>query len=190
MTRVNIFASLFFITACAISTTQCFALPEDREQPINVQSDSAEKIKEKVYYRGNVTMTQGTITIKGETVTVESVNDKVQRLIADGGPAHFSQKPSADEDLVNATANNIDYQLVSDTVLLTKNATVEQTDSSIHGERIEYDIKEQRVRASGIGTGDNGRVRMILQPQTEPSQNDQPQTNPTTTPATGAANIE
>ena len=176
MTRVNCFASLVFIAVCSVAATPAFALPEDRQQPINVQSDSAEKIKEKVFYRGNVTMTQGTITIKGETVTVESENDKVQRLIADGAPAHFSQKPNAEEGLVNATADNIDYQLVGDTVLLTKNATVEQSDSSISGERIEYDIKAQRVRATGLGEGDSGRVRMILQPQTDASQ---PNTTPT-----------
>jgi lipopolysaccharide export system protein LptA len=176
MTRVKSFASLVFIAACSCASLSAFALPEDRQQPINVQSDSAEKIKEKVFYRGNVTMTQGTITIKGETVTVESDNDKVQRLIADGTPAQFSQKPNANEGLVSATADNIDYQLVSDTVLLTKNANVEQSDSSISGERIEYDIKAQRVRASGLKEGDGGRVRMILQPQTD---NAPPATTPT-----------
>jgi lipopolysaccharide export system protein LptA len=172
MTRVKRFASVYFIglviALCTLSAAPSYALPDDQNQPINVQADSAEKIKEKVYYRGNVTMTQGTITIKGETVTVESLNNKVQRLIADGEPAHFSQKPDLDKGLINATADNIDYQLVSDTVLLTKNANVEQTDSSISGERIEYDIKAQRVRASGLGgAGDTGRVRMTLQPQTK-----------------------
>ena len=177
MTRPNSFASLVFITVCSSAAMPVFALPEDRQQPINVQSDSAEKIKEKVFYRGNVTMTQGSITIKGETVTVVSDNDnKVQRLIADGTPAHFSQKPNANEGLVNATANNIDYQLVSDTILLTKNANVEQSDSTISGERIEYDIKAERVRASGLTEGDGSRVRMILQPQTD---NTKPATTPT-----------
>lgn len=172
MTRNNAFASVIFITFCMLLAVRSFAMPDDRQQPINVQSDSAEKIKEKVYYRGNVTMTQGTITIKGETVTVESLNDKVQRLVADGEPAHFSQKPNTEDGLVNATANNIDYQLVSDTVLLTNNANVEQSDSTISGERIEYDIKAQRVRASSLNGNDGSRVRMTLQPQTTSKPND------------------
>ena len=48
MTRPNSFASLVFITVCSSAAMPVFALPEDRQQPINVQSDSAEKIKEKV----------------------------------------------------------------------------------------------------------------------------------------------
>ena len=49
-----------------------YALPSDRNQPINVQADSAEMDDKRgvAIYRGDVIITQGTLKITGDTVTI------------------------------------------------------------------------------------------------------------------------
>ena len=63
---------LFFSLALACASSVAMALPSDREQPIRVQADSAELDERQgvAVYRGSVVITQGTLKITGDTVTI------------------------------------------------------------------------------------------------------------------------
>ncbi|MFA7553768.1 MAG: lipopolysaccharide transport periplasmic protein LptA [Spongiibacteraceae bacterium] len=153
--------ALFFSLAAS-------ALPEDSSQPINIQSDRASQKSSadgiQTEYFGNVLMTQGSLKINGDHIVIHSKDQKVTSVLATGSPAMFEQKSDPVKAPIKARANQLDYQLVSDTVILTDNATIVQNTSTVSGKRIEYNIGSEHVKASG-GSGDSSQVHMILIPE-------------------------
>jgi lipopolysaccharide export system protein LptA len=69
-----------------------FALPEDRDQPIEITADSA-VINEKqsqAEYTGAVVVTQGTLKLEGDVVNLKTNEDgEVETFVAKGQPARF-----------------------------------------------------------------------------------------------------
>lgn len=148
------------------------ALPSDREQAINIESDRATR-EDKTglsIYEGSVTITQGTIQIKADKVTIHHQGDKVNRIVCVGKPAHYQQQPKPEDGLLIANASTIDYHLDTDLINLIGNARVNQQGSTLEGERIDYDLKKERVEAHGDSTG-RQRVRMVIPPNQRESKN-------------------
>src|SRR3546814_14353678 len=82
-----------------------WALPEDREQPIRVQADTAELDDRQgvAVYRGDVVITQGTMKITGDTVTItQDDNGDVEVFNSIGQPAYYEQKPAVDKEIAKA----------------------------------------------------------------------------------------
>jgi len=165
------------------------SLPEDREQAINIQADSAERSasngKEKTIYTGNVVMVQGSLKINGDLITILSENRSVTEIIALGKPAGFSQQTELEKPPTEGQAEKIQYQLVNDTVVMLNKASLVQGASVITGERIDYNMVTAQVKATGMvgvdaagnpkkGDENSGRVNMILEPKrkTESNSND------------------
>jgi lipopolysaccharide export system protein LptA len=193
ITHVTI-QSLLALLLCGSSISH--SLPSDKEQPINVQSDRASQtILEngaKTEYFGDVLITQGSLKIKGEHVIIHSQDHKVSKIVALGKPAYFEQQPEQDKPLVKAKANKLKYQVVSDIIVLTEQASIEQDGSIVSGNAIEYNINQERVMASS-SKDDSTRVIMVLTPEKanisstkEPS--DSPPANPTASENTPGVN--
>ncbi|WP_019529753.1 lipopolysaccharide transport periplasmic protein LptA [Dasania marina] len=151
-----------------------WTLPEDRAQPITIQSDSAEQRivdgKETTLYNGSVVMVQGSLHIKGDTVTVFSEDRSVTRIVAIGKLAFFSQQNEAEKPPVEAQAETIEYQLSNDTIVFLNQATLTQGASSLSGQRIDYNTNTAQVKAAGSQEGSEaasstGRVNMVLEPK-------------------------
>lgn len=161
------------------------ALPEDRNQPIRITSDSAVQEPNTVTYRGSVVIIQGTIRIQADQVVVHHQEGKVQRVDATGNPAHFQQQPEAQGGLVKATADKLVYYHNEDRVELLQDAHVERDGNTVAGQRIEYMLTTETVRAQE-------RVEMVLQPdnqQPAPASDAAPpaQPEPGAEPPAGAA---
>lgn len=139
-------------------------LPNDREQPIEVDADRAVREAEFVTYLGNVVINQGSLRIEAEKVVVTSRGSHVERIVATGAPAQFQQQQEPEQQPMRARAQTIDYHLDNALIVLTEQAAVWQEGSEVLGQRIEYQIESQTVRADGGGEGGD-RVRMVLQPQ-------------------------
>ena len=139
----------------------CLALPDDNQQPINIQSDRATRKtlegSEKTEYFGNVVMTQGSMLINGDHVIIHTTDHKVTQITAIGKPAKFQQQSDPEKEPVKARADTIDYQLKAETVVLANNATIEQEGSTVSGNRIEYNVASERVQAEE-------RVNMVFIP--------------------------
>ena len=135
--------------ALALTSMLSFALPDDRDQPIEIEADAAKQDQNKgiTTYTGNVKMDQGSI-----------------RIIATGSPAHFQQRPALNKEVIIARGNNLKYEVVKDKLTITENAQVEQDGSIVTGDIINYDIHLALVEA-GSRESTNSRVKMILQPQ-------------------------
>jgi lipopolysaccharide export system protein LptA len=159
-----------------------WALPEDREQPIRVQADSAELDDRQgvAVYRGDVVITQGTMKITGDTVTItQDGNGDVEVFTSIGKPAYYEQKPAADKEIVKAYGLTIQYFAANERIVLIDQAKVVQEGNTFEGEKIVYDTRRQIVNA-GVDTNayvttPRPRVDMVIQPRKRDQATEQPE---------------
>jgi lipopolysaccharide export system protein LptA len=144
------------------------ALTSDREQPIDLEADSAH-IDERTgisVYTGNVKVTQGSTRLLADRLTVERGTDG-NHLVAEGRPATFSQLPDGKPEPVEGRARTIDYHTAREQVILTGAAEVWQAGNRFASERIVYDSAGDIVRGGQASPGaqPGERVRITIQPQ-------------------------
>ncbi len=145
------------------------ALPEDGQQPIEIESDRAHRDDrgDVVVYEGSVRIDQGSLHIDADKVTVHFANGEASRIVCEGAPAVYRQQQKPDAKPVNARARQIDYQMGQDVVVLTGAARIEQEGSILEGERITYDVAKEQIQARGDET--NRRIRMVIPPKQQPT---------------------
>lgn len=141
-------------------------LASDRDQPVTIEADKAtyrEKLGVSIY-RGNVRLSQGTLRLHGNTLTVNMTNDHIDKAVLTGNPATAVQRPdNADVDQ-HAEAQRIEYDAGAGLMTLTGNARVWQTDGKeLRSDRIVYNINTNTVNA-GSSTASE-RVHITLQPE-------------------------
>ena len=152
--------------------TLAFALPSDREQPIKIESNSADIDNKKgvSIYRGDVVMTQGSTRITGDVVTVYSDNQEVRQIVAEGfnQRAYYEEEQPDAKGTLQAWGHTIDYKVTNEKIQLIRQAQLVQKGDSFKGERIDYDLKQQKVNATGTQNQQGeGRVQMVIQPRNE-----------------------
>ncbi|WXL26699.1 lipopolysaccharide transport periplasmic protein LptA [Ectopseudomonas mendocina] len=175
MRLVNTLSAILSLGA-AFNCATALALPSDSEQPIRIQADSGELDDKKgvAVYRGDVIITQGSMKVTGDTVTVtRNAQGEVEVFTSVGKPAYYEQKPSADKQIVKAYGLTIQYFMSNDRVVLIDQAKVVQEGNTFEGEKIVYDTKRQIVNA-GRATGTNvsaprPRIDMVIQPKNKPA---------------------
>ena len=163
---------LFFISMNASS------LDSDASAEIIIESDRAEIDRKAgtATYIGHVELTQGTLLIHADRITLYSnKSNQLTKAIAKGKPAHFQQQMEGDKGLTKATSNVITYKTIAKTVTLFEEAILKQEGHSFSGNLITYDIANESVSAIGkpntstgdtINPADDGRIKMIIQPAT------------------------
>ena len=151
--------------AALFSTSWSLGLPEDSEKEIHIASDTAslDKPQGELVYSGNVELTQGTLNITADKVTIHRNENGLQKVIALGKPARFEQVLSANEGKTKAFGETIIYQTTNEELTLLTNAGLEKQGNEFSGEKIIYLIKEQRVKANSPQPEE--RIRMVIQPK-------------------------
>lgn len=148
----------------ALLPTIALALPEDSQQPVQVTADSArfDEGTGEAVYRGRVMTRQGTLEVRGDTLTLKVNSEgELQNALTVGKPAHYQQKVDPAKGLVTANANEILYDNTTGVVTLTGNATLKQDGASFSGPRIVYSTTRKQVEASSDG---NQRVQLVFPP--------------------------
>ncbi|MGB1236804.1 MAG: lipopolysaccharide transport periplasmic protein LptA [Pseudomonadales bacterium] len=140
------------------------ALPSDRNQPIDVNADSASMDENSglTVLTGAVKVVQGTMKITGKKL--EIYRDKageISKMITYGAPATFQQQQQKGKPLTHAFGSKMVYLLAEQTVTITGNAKVEQDNDKFSGEKVVYYMDKAVVKA----TGGKQRVKMIIQPK-------------------------
>ncbi|CAD5106789.1 lipopolysaccharide transport periplasmic protein LptA [Zestomonas carbonaria] len=166
----------------ALAGSAAWALPTDRDQPIRVQADSAELDDRQgvAVYRGDVVITQGSMKITGDTVTItQNAQGDIEVFTSVGKPAYYEQKPAVDKEIVQAYGLTIQYFAAKDRIVLIDQAKVVQEGNTFEGEKIVYDTQRQIVNA-GRATGTNvttprPRIDMVIQPKKKPADQQAPQ---------------
>jgi lipopolysaccharide export system protein LptA len=161
------FATLF-ISLLLMSANYSLALPDDKNQPINVSADKAQKNDKEglTTYEGDVVITQGSIRITGQKIRIYDTAGTVDRMVATGSPATFKQKPELNSEDMIAEGSSIEYEVNKELLVLLENALLKKEGNITNSNKIIYDMKTAVVNAGD----DTGRVIMTLKPSTNPSK--------------------
>ena len=140
------------------------ALPDDRMQAIEIAADRALRDDRAGFteYSGDVVLTQGSLHIEADKLTIFHDREAADRIVAEGSPARLRQQPAIDEPLVRASARRIVYFKSVERVLLSEAAQIEQDGAVVSGDSIEYLMAEQRVRADARGEDGEDRVQVFI----------------------------
>ena len=158
--------------SAALGSASAWALPTDRDQPIHIQSDDAQLDDKQgvATYKGNVIITQVSMKITGNTVTItRNATGDVDVFTAVGNLAYYEQKPAVDKPIVQAYGVTIQYFAAQNRIVLIDKAKVINDGNTSEGEKIVYDTVRQVVNA-GRATGSKvttprPRIDMVIQPK-------------------------
>jgi lipopolysaccharide export system protein LptA len=149
-----------------------WALPSDREQPIEIEADHAQLDDERgiTQYKGKAILTQGTLRIEGDIITFYyDDNKQLTKAVAQGKRATYQQIQKKGEAPIRAKAYTMEYHAKSQKIVLLGKGHVWQNGNEFSGERIEYDIQRNIVNASGRSNPNEqpkkgDRIHIIIQP--------------------------
>ncbi len=155
--------------ALTLAAPLAVALPEDRNQPIQLEA-SRGQLDQKTgvsVYEGNVVITQGSMRLTADTATIYVKDSSFQRMDAVGSPANLRYKPAVDKPEIEGTGKRVEYDVASGKVVLSGGVRVVQGQDVFTGDRVEYDLKDDVIRARGAGG--NGRIQFTIQPKAQNS---------------------
>ncbi|QID18802.1 lipopolysaccharide transport periplasmic protein LptA [Nitrogeniibacter mangrovi] len=157
----------------------------DRGKPVNIEADKAtvDERKKVHIFEGRVVLTQGTLQIKGDRLTVTQDGDGFQKGVAtsEDGLASFRQRRDGSGEYVNGQAKRIEYDGRTQKTYLYTNAHVVSGKDEVRGQYIQYDgyTGQYVVTNSGSSQANSGggRVRAVIQPK-QPAADAAPATTP------------
>lgn len=140
------------------------ALESDKEQPILIEANSVELDDGRGVstYTGNVVVTQGSIQLNADKVTVTRRGANSYHLLAEGNPVRFAQE-TEEKGVVNGNAQQAEYDSDSEILYLIGDASLKQGKDSFNSDRINYDQTKAIVRAGASAKGKQ-RVKVSIQP--------------------------
>ncbi len=146
-------------------STSLWARSSDAQQPLHIEADQV-RLDERngvSTYTGNVYMKQGTLEVRAARIEVHAPGKVLDRVVAEGRLATLDQI-SDEGKAVHAEAARMEYFAARRLIILSTEATLWQEGNEFRSDRIEYLMAEGRVNA---GSDDpEGRVKVIIQPQT------------------------
>jgi lipopolysaccharide export system protein LptA len=153
--------------ALALVPPLAVALPEDRNQPIQLEA-SRGQIDQKTgvsIYEGNVVISQGSMRLNADVATIHIKDGGFQRMEATGNPVNLRYRPTADKPEILGASQRVEYDVAGAKVIMSGNARLTQGQDVFTGDRVEYDLKSDVVRARGAGN--NGRIQFTIQPRAQ-----------------------
>jgi len=179
--------------ACAAAALLLGAPPiaaerSDRDKPTQLEANrmSADDARKVSTFEGNVVLTKGTITLRGDRIVVRTDPEGFQHATVTGNPVRFRQKTDAAQGRpgvwTEAEAQRLEIDEKNDRIELFEKARVTRDKDEIRGD---YVLLDQRSDFLSVGPGKGaapgateGRVTAVIQPKAPPSS---------AAPAAGAA---
>ncbi len=147
----------------------------DRDKPSHLESDRAtvQDANKLATFIGNVVLTQGTLVIRADKMTVKEDASGFQYATAFGNLASFRQKRDGMDEYVEGWGERMEYDSKADKMQLFKKARLKRGQDEVHGDYIAYDAINEffQVTSNNDGTSTqtntntNGRVRVVIQPK-------------------------
>ena len=154
---------------CLITAMLVFPLTSsgsnDRDQPVVIQADEVDmdlKSGQRLY-RGNVSVTQGSIRILADQIEMTFSNEQLTQALATGQPAIFRQRPAGKNHDVVGKGQSIKMDEVNNLVTLRGGASLKQQQDTVYGETIVYDLRSGKLQVRGDG---NSVTQTTLAPKT------------------------
>lgn len=168
-----------YLCLLSISPSYVFAEKADRDKPIELESDTmtSDDSKNTSVYTGNVILTQGTLLIKADELTIREDNQGFQHSASTGNPTSFKQKREGKNEYIEGSAQRIEYDGRMDKVHLYSKAWVKKGEDVVYGDYIMYDANAEFAKAMSGNTKNKagetvpgGRTRAIIQPKKKPQE--------------------
>ncbi|MCP4409870.1 MAG: lipopolysaccharide transport periplasmic protein LptA [Gammaproteobacteria bacterium] len=136
---------------------------DDTRLPLHIEADTAEFDDNTgiSIYLGKVRITQGTMVLTGNKITVFTADKQLHKITAEGQPSTFQQTTDEDEQ-IDAEALYMEYNTKTNMITLKKKAKMTQDNNSFSAELIEFHILTKVVDAGDPKSG--GRVKMVIIP--------------------------
>lgn len=147
-----------------------YAEKTDREKPIKIAAANCvmnQKTQASVCTK-DVVLTQGTLSIRADKLTVRQDEAGNQFVTGNGGPVRFRQKMDGGNDWVDAEAQRFDYDGHTGILKLMDKAWVKRGEDQIYSDLITYDLNNEAYQAQSKPEG-NGRVNIVITPKKAPA---------------------
>lgn len=151
------------------------AYKTDRDQPATLDADEFDLDFQTGVrtYRGNVVYQQGSIRLYADELVAHMKDNKLERAVARGNPAKFSQRPDDSDTDVVGVALRIELNDVEQIVTLQDRAKVTQDANTITGKTIVYNMATEKVK---VRSGKRSTPPAIKTPTDEDASDAQKQT--------------
>lgn len=145
-----------------LATTGALALSTDKDAPIQLAADSVDVDEGRglSIYKGDVDLRQGSMRLQADSVTVQQQGRQPNRIIAVGS-VRFSQ--DSGKGPIKARARKAEYEVNSEILELTGDASLTQAGDTMKSDRIIYDRVSHKVKAGAAAQGKQ-RVQITIQP--------------------------
>lgn len=155
------------LVGALVLSAGAWALSSDRDQDLVVNADRAEldTASNIAIYSGAVVVTQGSLKMTGETLTVHfDAQGEATLVIMLGAPATYEQLPDEAATPDQASARRMEYQVLDNRVILIDQAWVQQDNMRFSGQRIVYNTLSNKAFMEGAERGpeDRSRVRTVI----------------------------
>ncbi len=145
----------------------------DRDKPVNIEADrmNADDAQKTAVFEGRVVLTQGTLLIRADRLTLRQDKEGFQYGVALGKPATFRQKREGSGDYIDGEAERIEYDGRADRIQLFNRARLRRdSGDDVRGNYISYDSRTEffSVQAAKGAPAESrdGRVRAVIMPRT------------------------
>ena len=150
----------------------------DREKPVNIEADKMfyDDLRQVNIFEGHVVLTQGTLVIRADKLTVKQDPEGFQSGIADRGAAglaYFRQKRDNVDEYVEGWGEQITYDAKTDKANLVNRARLLRNGDEALGDVINYDgrtefytvVGSKKAPDPGDATGRKGGVIVTIMPK-------------------------
>ena len=158
----------FALLPLALCATPVLAERVDRDQEIVIAADhaSADDNARVSVWEGNVVITQGTMRITANKVTVKEDPERNKFYVANGAPVTFRQKRDKADDYIEGFAQRAEFDDKSAKLKLFDKARLKSVQGEISGDLITYDTNRELFEVGAAQPGAPGsRVKATLIPQ-------------------------
>ena len=177
---IRTYSFLLPIAVCyaALAALPAHAEKADREKPVSFASDEGEVNYEKRtgILKGNVVITQGTLTIKANRIDFKQNADNSLSATVLGNPLAFRQKRDDAEGYYEGWAQRAEYDGQKENLELFDNAILKRGADEIRSNYISYNSATEQFKAEGRAStvppaageiGRSDRVRGTFQPKSD-----------------------
>lgn len=144
---------ILFFAGLSLLSLSTASLSENRpaDEPvekIQINADHMQMNLEsgKSIYRGHVKISQGSLQLTGDEVTLEQQGDEIDRLTVTGKPARYKHVTEQGQS-IEAESEHMVYSASQNKLIMTINARLQQPDHQLSSQKITYDTKKGIVIA-------------------------------------------
>ena len=174
--------------ACIALAVPVLALAEqaDRNKPIHFSAEQPAEVdfdKRVGTLRGNVVITQGTLTIHADRIDFKQNPDNSLSATAYGNPIDFREKKDGSDEYYEGYAQRAVYNGQTHTLELFDNALLKEGNNEFRGNYISYNSETNFMKAEGRpnapgGEGPGPRVQGVFEPRSDTPLGGKPPASP------------